>query len=143
MLHGRRGTADLDLPSSPAQRATSTAPGDVRPGQRRAHRQLLGQPAGLAGADCLLSAAIAQPVCAAGTIDPKLTQFANKKLQRALDNVRKAAQATKAKQQQKLIDKAGGLLGKILRRELGTTSDGCLQLLTAQVDEVLDTLPRR
>jgi hypothetical protein len=100
-------------------------------------------PAGLAGADCLLSAAIAQPVCAAGTIDPKLTQFANKKLQRALDNLRKAAQATKAKQQQKLIDKAGGLLGKILRRELGTTSDGCLQLLTAQVDEVLDTLPRR
>jgi len=81
--------------------------------------------------------------CAAGTIDPKLTQFANKKLQRALDNLRKAAQATKAKQQQKLIDKAGGLLGKILRRELGTTSDGCLQLLTAQVDEVLDTLPRR
>src|SRR4030095_8119337 len=79
-------------------------------------------PAGLAGAECLLSAAVAEPVCPAGTIDPKLTQFANKKLQRALDNVRKAAQATKAKQQQKLIDKAGGLLGKILRRELGTTS---------------------
>ena len=96
--------------------------------------------AGLEGAECLLSAALSEPLCPAGTIDPKLEQFATTKLQRALELVRKAAQATKPKRQQRLLDKASKALGKIVRHKPGATTDDCLELLTAQVDDILDTL---
>jgi hypothetical protein len=97
-------------------------------------------PAGLAGAERLLSAALSEPLCPAGTIDPTLVEFAAPKLERALERVRKAAQATKPKQRQRLVLKASNALGKILQQEPGATNEDCLQRLTVQLDEVLDTL---
>ena len=52
-------------------------------------------PVGLEGADCPLSSALSEPLFPAGTIDPKLDEFAMKKLQRALDLVREGALASK------------------------------------------------
>jgi len=95
---------------------------------------------GLAAAQCLLEAALAAPLCPAETIDPTLTQSATAKLQRALDRVRKAAGAAKPKQRQRLVQKASGVLGKILGRQLGATSGECLQALAALVGNVLGTL---
>src|SRR5262249_55907614 len=96
--------------------------------------------AGLDGAACLLSAALAEPLCPAGTIDPKLEEFATAKLERALELVREAALATRPKRQQRLLDKAGRTLRKVKRHKHGATTDDCLQLLTAHVDDILDTL---
>ena len=70
-------------------------------------------PVGLEGADCPLSSALSEPLCPAGTIDPKLDEFAMKKLQRALDLVREGALASKPNRQQRLLDKASRALGKI------------------------------
>jgi hypothetical protein len=96
--------------------------------------------AGLQGAECLLAAALAEPLCPAGTIDPKLEGFATGKLQRALDLIQKAAQATKPKRQQRLLGKASTALGKIVRHKPGATTAECLQILTTQVDAILATL---
>lgn len=96
--------------------------------------------AGPEGADCLLSAALSEPLCPAGTIDPKLEEFATRKLERALELVREAAQSTKPKRQQRLLDKASKALRKIERHKPGATTDDCLQLLTARIDDILDTL---
>jgi uncharacterized delta-60 repeat protein len=95
---------------------------------------------GLDGAECLLSVALSGPLCPAGTISPKLEQFANAKLQRALDLMNQAELATKPKRQQRLLDKASKVLGKILRRKPGTTTDECLDILGAQIDGILGTL---
>jgi hypothetical protein len=54
----------------------------------------------------LLSAALAGPLCPAGTMDSKLEQFATTKLQRALELVRRAALAPKPKRRQRLLVKA-------------------------------------
>jgi len=70
-------------------------------------------PVGLEGADCPLSSALSEPLCPAGTIDPKLDEFAMKKLQRALDLMREGALASKPNRQQRLLDKASRALGKI------------------------------
>lgn len=77
----------------------------------------------------MLSAALSEPLCPAGTIDPKLEEFAIGTLQRALELVREAAVATKPKRQQRLLDKAAKALGKIERHKPGVTTDDCLQLL--------------
>jgi hypothetical protein len=95
---------------------------------------------GLPGAECLLTAALSVPLCPAGTIAPTLAPFATTKLQRALDRVRKAAQATKPQQRQRHLKKANDTLGKILRHKLGDTRGDCLRLLAALIGDVLDTL---
>ncbi len=103
-----------------------------------------GAVAGLEGVECLLSAALSEPLCPAGTIDPKLEQLATGKLQRALDLVREAALATKPKRQRRLLQKASKALGKIVRqierRKPGATTDECLELLTAEIDAIVATL---
>jgi hypothetical protein len=95
---------------------------------------------GLDVAQCLLSAALAEPLCPAGTIAPKLERFATMKLQRALDRVRKAALAVEPRRQQRLVRKATRALAKIVRHNPGATSEECLQLLTAMIDDVLARL---
>jgi hypothetical protein len=97
-------------------------------------------PAGIQGTQCLLAAALAEPLCPADAIDPKLERFATGKLQRALDLVQKAAQATKPKRQQRLLGKASTALRKIERHKPGATTDECLDILTTQVDAILATL---
>jgi len=97
-------------------------------------------PAGLQHAECLLAAALAEPLCPSGTIDPKLERFATAKLQRALDLVQDAEQATKPKRQQRLLGKARAALGKIVRHKPGSTTAECLEILTTQVDAILATL---
>jgi hypothetical protein len=94
----------------------------------------------LEGAECLLSAALSEPLCAPGTIAPKLERFATKKLQRALELVREAALATKPKRQQRLLDKADKTLGKIMQHKPGATTGDCLQGLEARIDDVLGAL---
>lgn len=96
--------------------------------------------AGLDGANCLLSEALATPLCSADTIATAFNRFAISKLQRARANVRKAAAATKPKAQQRFTQKARDALGKILTRNPGTTSDACRQHVTAVVNEVLGVL---
>src|SRR5262249_28810965 len=95
---------------------------------------------GFDGAECLLSAALAGPLCPAGTIDPKLEEFATAKLERALELMRDAALATRPNRQQRLLHKAGRALRKVTRHKRGATTDDCLQLLTARVDDILATL---
>jgi uncharacterized delta-60 repeat protein len=95
---------------------------------------------GLEGAECLLSEALSEPLCPEGTIGPKLEQFATAKLQRALELMTKAEQATKPKRQQRLLDKASTVLGKILRHKPGPTTDECLQILEGQVNGIIATL---
>ncbi len=95
---------------------------------------------GLDGAECLLSVALSEPLCPAGTIRPKLEQFATAKLQRALDLMNEAELATKPKRQQRLLDKASKVLGKILRHKPGTTTAECLDILGAEIDGILGTL---
>ena len=48
--------------------------------------------------------------------------------------------ATKPKRQQRLLDKASKVLGKILHHKPGTTTDECLDLLGAEIDGILGTL---
>ena len=62
------------------------------------------------------------------------------KLQRALELVREAALATKPKWQQRLLHKAGRALRKVERHKPGATTDDCLQVLTARMDDIRDTL---
>ena len=95
---------------------------------------------GLDGAECLLSVALSGPLCPAGTIGTKLEQFATAKLERALDLMNEAELATKPKRQQRLLDKASTVLGKILRHKPGTTTDECLDILGAEIDGILGTL---
>ncbi len=95
---------------------------------------------GLDGAECLLATALAEPLCPAGTIDPKLEQFASQKLQRALGLVQQAALATKPRRQRRLLAKADRALGRIVRRKPGATTDECLQLLAVRIDDILDVL---
>ena len=89
--------------------------------------------------ECALSAALAEPLCPAGAA-PQLEHFAITKLQRALELVRNAALAGKPKRRQRLLAKASKVLGKIVRHEPGATTDDCLELLTARIDDVRDTL---
>ena len=96
--------------------------------------------AGLAGAECLLSAALSEPLCPEGAMAPQLETFVTRKMQRALELVQEAAVATKPKRQQRLLDKAAKTLGRILRHKPGTTTQDCLQDLGAQIDAILDTL---
>ena len=79
-------------------------------------------------------------LCPAGTIGSKLEQFATAKLQRALDLMNEAELATKPKRQQRLLDKASKVLGKILHHKPGTTTDECLDILGAEIDGILGTL---
>jgi uncharacterized delta-60 repeat protein len=95
---------------------------------------------GLEGAECLVSAALSEPLCPEGTIDPKLEQYATAKLQRALELITKSERATKPKRQQRLLDKASNVLGKILRHKPGPTTDECLQSLEGQINGILATL---
>jgi pimeloyl-ACP methyl ester carboxylesterase len=95
---------------------------------------------GLAGAGCLLSAALSGPLCPADTIDPKLEEFATAKLQRALELVAKAELATKPKRQQRLLDKASKVLGRIQRHKPGPTADECLETIAGQIDDILGAL---
>jgi hypothetical protein len=96
--------------------------------------------AGPDGAECLLSAALAEPLCPAGTIAARLEQFATTKLERALRLMQKADLTAKPKRQQRFLNKASKALGKIGRHRPGATSDDCLQRLTALVDNLLGTL---
>jgi hypothetical protein len=57
--------------------------------------------------------------------------------------VQRAALTAKPKRQQRLLDKASKALGKIGRHKTGSTSDECLQLLTALIDTVRDALGSR
>lgn len=92
---------------------------------------------GLAGAECALAAALSTPLCATGTIDPKLEQFAIGKLGRALELVRAAADAARPKRERRLLDKASKTLGRIERHKPGATTDDCMQAVATQVDTVL------
>ena len=96
--------------------------------------------AGLEGAECLLSAALDEPLCPAGTIDPKLERFATAKLERALHLIQKAALATTPKRQSRLLDKASRTLEKITQRKPGATTDECLEALSTRVDAILGAL---
>ena len=96
--------------------------------------------AGLDGAECLLSAALAVPLCPAGTISPKLEAFATAKLRRALDLLEDAEVATKPRRQQRLLDKAEKTLGKVLRHKPGTTTDDCLATLARWLDDITGAL---
>jgi hypothetical protein len=98
---------------------------------------------GLEGAECLLSAALAEALCPAGTIAPKLERFATAKLEHALDLVGKARLATKPKRQSRLIRKASRTLEKTTHHNPGATTDECLQALTARVDAIIGALQGR
>ncbi len=95
---------------------------------------------GLEGAQCLLSGALAEPLCAADSIDRKLARFANARLERALELVRRAALATKPTRRHRLLDKARRALVKITRHKPGATDQECLEALGAQVDAILGAL---
>ena len=97
-------------------------------------------PTGLAGAECVLSAALAEPLCPAGTIGPKLEEFATRKLQRALGLIREATVTTKPKRHDRLLDKAAKALGTIMQHKPGPTTDDCLHTLAGLVDDVAEAL---
>src|SRR5262249_31485578 len=98
------------------------------------------QATGMRGADCLLAGMLSEPLCALGTLDPTLEQFATDKLRNALELVREAEQTTSPKKQQRLLAKARKRLGRIERHRPGQTTSDCRQTLGARVDAVVDVI---